>query len=179
MTATAAELQNFLWHCEVAALLSAALPATTSTKGHVLNAIRMATYAAVGSKGVRHASYKAREHQASIGLPWDQCGLIREHTIPVSVVCKRVREVLSRLPAGEADATLRNVTSPIAPGLWSPRGLQIAGVVLQGTLMTWLTETEDRRLSAKGLGKRMPPGWKDGHDPFARYAACEIDWAEI
>jgi hypothetical protein len=179
MTATSAELQNFLWHCEVAALLSTSLPPTTSTKAHVLNAIRKATHAAVGSNGVGHASHKARERQASMGLPWHKCGLIREHTIPVSVVCKRVREVLSRLPARHADAMLRNASSSIAPGLWSPTALQIADVVLEGTLMAWITEPEDQRLSANGLGQRMPPGWKDGHDPFARYVACNIDCVEI
>ncbi|HJW45467.1 MAG TPA: hypothetical protein VJ484_03160 [Lysobacter sp.] len=121
----------------------------------------------MGSNGVRHASNKASERQASIGLPWAQCGLIREHTIPVSIVCKRVREILSRLPAGEADATLRDVTSPIAPGLWSPRALHIADVVLKGTLMAWITEPEDQRLSAKGLGKCMPPARKTAtiHSP--------------
>lgn len=178
MTATAAELQNFLWHCEVASLLSYALPDTTSTNAHVLNAIRKATYAAVGNKGVRHASHEARARQALLGLPWNQCGLIREHTIPISVVCKRVREVLLRTPADEA-STLRNATSPIAPGMWSPRALQVAGVVQQLTLMAWITESEDQRLLEQGLGKRMPPGWRDGHDPFARYLACDIDCAEI
>lgn len=179
MTATATELQNFLWHCEVAVLLSLALPASTSTNAHVVNAIRKATYAAVGSKGVRHASARAKQQQAALGLPWSACSLIREHSIPVSVICDRVRDVLSNAPADREAATRRTVSSSIAPGLWSPVALQIAEVVMQLTVLAWITEEDDQLLTLNGLAKRMPHGWKNGDDPFARYSACAIEYAEV
>lgn len=173
MTATATESTNFLWHCEVIALLTTALPYGTSRNSNIAHALRKATSAAIGSKGVRHASRQAREHQAERNAPWSECGLVREHVIPVGFVGERVREALTVLPDGDADAALRRVPSPLAPGLWSRRGLHIAEVVLDWTLLAWITPDEDVQLRKRGLGSRMPTGW-DGQNRFARYDACGI-----
>jgi hypothetical protein len=81
--------------------------------------------------------------------------IIVEHAVPIRVI----REIIL------ADQQL-----------WNP-------VALEPFLNTWfrrgvLTKAEDDRLNDAGLKQQMPPGWKLGDDPFARYKRVGLSRAD-
>ncbi|WP_282271962.1 hypothetical protein [Stenotrophomonas sp. PS02298] len=179
----------FYWHCEVAALVLNTLPGNPATKHHVRNALRMATLAATGPKGVGFASERAHQTKALSAKNWDKCGLIREHVIPIGEVYEKVFRSLAFpiihndlgkppgfMPVSEGRIKLRAGQSTLALG--NPRPWQIAQILQQWTLLAYITKEEDQLLRERKLHDRMPAGW-DGQDKFSRYSECGIVWKPI
>jgi len=192
MTATPTENTNFFWHCLVAAKLIDELPSNAATSSHSLRAVRMATVCAAGRNGVQFASHAARERQESTAKHWDQCGLIKEHVVPVSLIhalvqgaLKSTRAVDPAKAAGIPDEDLGGLTAGVVDLFRKhPRAWLVAKIVQDWTLLAWITESENERFDDKtrhgmSLRKSMPQGWTEDQDRFARYNACEIAVSKI
>jgi len=187
--ATRSELRNFYWSCHVAALVIKTLPANAMTKSNSRHAVRNATLALVGRNGIRFASAHARQIQAELGRPFEECSLVREHAVPISELHRRVVDVVRQpLTDAEAAAALARMdaemvregldAATIAEFPRNPHAALVADVVRQWTHIAWVSAEDDRKLKArqgseKSLNQRMPTDW-DGVDPFARYRACGL-----
>jgi hypothetical protein len=178
---TRAEASYFLRHCEVAALLLDAFsPLDPATSSHVVRAIRMATLNAAGKNGVSHASTQARKRKEATGKPWHQCGLIKEHAVPVSLIYRRVLDAFSAMGLG--DPSLVDLSDLAADeqafARRNPKAWSIAKIVREETVLAWITADEDAELRKRGLQRCMPPGWDESQSRFARYETCGIEcWA--
>jgi len=193
MSATKAEGTNFFWHCLMAAKVLDEMPQNTVTRSYVLRAVRMASVCVRGRRGVQFASAGATAERVNRGLDWDRLGLIKEHVVPVSVICKLVRQELGRphpIPGTEdslcATGSARNLTAAESDLFREhPRAEQVARIVNAWTLLAWITPEEDRQFDDKArhggmsLRSRMPSSWTVNSDKLARYQACGIALAEI
>lgn len=164
------------------------LPQNTVTRSYFLRGVRMATLCAAGKHGVQFASDGARARRAASGLHWDKCGLVKEHVVPVSVICALVRQELGVKDEGvriaESLALLEEAAdlSPKVVALFqgNPRAWQIASLIRAWTLLAWITAEEDRKFDEKdslggiSLRQRMPKEWNADADRLARYHACGI-----
>lgn len=182
MAATASELINFFWHCQVAVKLIDELPDTTVTRAHASRAVRMATLCTAGRNGVEYGSDKAREMQQARRRHWELCELNKEHVIPVRLVHKLVleelratRECAQSAACVQSDQYAQGLT-PEATALFQkyPRAWQAARIIREWTLLAWITREEHQELGKAGLGDRMPKTWRPGQDKFARYTECKI-----
>ncbi|ALN88594.1 hypothetical protein LC55x_5348 [Lysobacter capsici] len=120
------------------------------------------------------------------GVLWDQCGLIKEHVIPVAVITGRVRAELETLrgrdlPAPQPSAEDRELfpAEVLALFVGHPRAWQVAQLVREWTLKAWITPEEDERLRDRArngcdLSKAMPLGWSSAQSRFARYDQCAL-----
>ena len=194
MTARPTETTNFFWHCLVAAKLIDEIPNKTAAKSHSLRAVRMATVCAAGKNGVQYASDDARKRREDIGKHWEQCGLVKEHVVPVSLIYALVHSKLTAT-CGTADTTTPHVLSDqVTQGLTPevialfqqhPRAWLVGRIVREWTLLAWITELENKRFDDKSLHggisirKRMPKGWTEEQDRFTRYADCDIALSRI
>lgn len=193
MKATPSEATNFFWHCLMAAKVMDELPKNTATKSHAVHAVRMATLCAAGRNGVQYASDAAIKLREAENKPWERCGLIKEHVVPVSLVRERVYDELKATrgqaapnpfqPAGEdADALTSEV---IALFQHHPRAWQVARIISEWTHLAWITKLENERFDDKArhggisLRKRMPNGWTEEQGRLARYDACGIVLSRI
>lgn len=189
MTATASEVKNFFWHCLVAAKLMDEVTENTVTKAHVLHAVRMATLCAVGRNGVQYASDEARVIKESNNKHWEQCNLIKEHIVPVSVVRARVYSELKRSRNGNDDPVPITLSDSDTQGLTlevigefqkNPRAWEVARIIREWTLLAWITKNDEAKFDDKkrhggiSIRKVMPTGWTEEQDKFARYVACGI-----
>lgn len=188
---TAAELANFYWSCAVATQLIEQLPHIEATNSVSRFAVRHATDALTGKKGVPFASVAASKECEANGGRWEGCGLRKEHAIPVSHIhgelVKAISAPLSAETLAEAKRRL-DVEMAAAPikldalaGFPSnPRIAITVEIVRALTAIAWLTKKEDGLLKARlsdgsdSLNQRMPPGW-DGKDLLARYRYCNIE----
>lgn len=188
---TAAELANFYWYCAAATQLIEQLPGNAATRSVSRHAVRNATNALTGSKGVPFASVAARKVCEANGGTWEGCGLRREHAIPVSHIH---RELVAAIEAPRPDLALAEVRRrldsemaaiPVRSGAFAgfpgnPRIAIVVDIIRASTSLAWLTEKEDDLLKARlgdgsgSLNQRMPPGW-DGKDSLARYRFCNIE----
>ena len=82
----------------------------------------------------------------------DRKQLVHEHVVPKSVIIRELRK-LERIADTEG---VRVVLDRLCIG-------------------AVITKDEDRQLSQLGFRKRMPVGWEASGDPWARYAAAQID----
>lgn len=179
MHATPTEITNFFWHCQVAARMTDEFEDTTVTKSYRLRAVRMATDCWAGRNGVQYASDKARAQRDSRGKPWEQCGLIKEHVIPVGVVRRLVHKELrdTIVSAGTVEPLILSglETQGLTPKVVDlfqkhPRAWMVARIIRNGTLHAWITEKEDEKFDDKALHdgisirQRMPKGWNSGLD---------------
>ena len=188
MKTTPTETTNFFWHCLMAAKVMDELPENTATKSHAVHAVRMATLCAAGKDGVQYASGAALKIREAQGTHWEQCGLIKEHVVPVSLVRQRVH---SELKAAGDQATPSPLvlsvedTQGLSPEVIllfqrHPRAWTVARIIREWTHLAWITKVEDERFDDKArhggisLRKRMPKGWTEGMGRLARYDACEI-----
>lgn len=194
MSATAKEATNFFEHCLVAARLVDEFKVTTVTKGYVVRAVRMATVCSVGKGGVQYASDKAQAEKAIQEKPWEKCGLIKEHVVPVSLICAQVRNALrttrdksqaaTPLMLGDQDR-LGLTPEVIELFVQNPRAWEVARIIREWTLLAWITEEENKRFDekdrhgGKSIRKCMPKGWKIDQDRFARYVNCKINLSKI
>lgn len=194
MTATATENINFFWHCLVAANVIDELPKNTATTSHSLRAVRMATVCCTGKNGVQYASEDARKRREAQGGHWEQCGLVKEHVVPVSLVHALVQSELVAT-CGSADTPRPHVLSdqntqgltPEVIALFQkhPRAWLVGRIVRQWTLLAWITELENKRFDDKTLHggisirKCMPKGWTEEQDRFTRYTDCDIALSRI
>ena len=189
MATSATEVSNFFWHCLVVAKLTDEVKQTPAIKSHVARAVRMATLCTAGRNGVLYASASAREEKDLQGKRWDQCGFIKEHVVPVSQIIARVRNQLEVTRDGLQAGLLAELSGEDVQGLTPdvinlfqqhPRALQVARIVHKWTLLAWITEQENKLFDDKyrhggiSIRKRMPKGWTEGQDIFARYNACGI-----
>ncbi|HFL2038784.1 TPA: hypothetical protein ACXIGC_000146 [Stenotrophomonas maltophilia] len=192
---TPAELANFYWYCAAAAQLIEQLPGNAATRSVSRHAVRNATNALTGNKGVPYASVAARKVCMANGGSWERCGLRREHAIPVGHIH---RELVAAIWAPRSDLALAEArgrldeemaATPVKSGAFAgfpsnPRIAIVVDIIRASTALAWLTEEEDDLLKARlgdgswSLNQRMPPGW-DGKDPLARYRFCKIDVLEI
>ena len=169
-------------------------PATTATNGHVLRAVRMATLCAAGKHGVQYASDDAQSHRESHGKHWEKCGLIKEHIVPVSLICEQVTKELGStrdqsqgaMPLLLSDQDRQGLTPEVIELFQQhPRAWVVARIIREWTHLAWITEPENRRFDEKdrhggiSIRKRMPKGWEIGHDRLARYDACDIKVSKI
>lgn len=192
MKPNSSEASNFFWHCVVAAKVADELPRNPATNAHFLNGVRLASVCIAGKHGVHYASEDARSIQEQSGAPWNKCGFIREHVVPVSIISDFVREELKK-PAESVQWDVLKASMESA-GLTSevldrfavhPRARQVAQVVLEWTTLAWITKSENGRFRDKAkhggitLGKRMPKDWAPGHDRLARYVACGIPLVKL
>jgi hypothetical protein len=194
MTATSTEVTNFFWHCLVAAKVIDEFPENAATKAHALHAVRMATLCAAGKNGVQYASAEARIAKQEKGERWDQCGLIKEHIVPVSLVRTLVHSELKATrdnaqtasPLALSDQDIQGFTPAVIVLFQrNPRAWQVARIIREWTLLAWITEQENGRFDDKlrhggiSIRKRMPKGWNEKQSRFARYAACEIVLSQV
>lgn len=190
MAASSRELANFWWYC-ASIVVQLELPGNAATWSCSRHALRNATDAYAGKRGVRYASAAARAAMEANGGKWTNCGLAKEHAIPVGHIHQLLIEAMG---AHRTEAELEAAKNRLAEELaasgvdpkrlagfpLNPRTIYIADIIRASTLMAWITDDEHRRLktaSKAGLGnlnQRMPAGW-DGQDPFARYRACDIE----
>lgn len=189
---SASEALNFYWHCVIAAKLIDELAPSTVAKSHALRAVRMATLCVTGRNGVQYASDEAIRIKSSEGKRWEDCGLIKEHTFPVSLVYKRVYAELQanrEAPKGTCGPSehegLGLTPETIALFQTSPRAWQVALIIREWTHVAWITKEEDDRFDDKSrhdgisIRKRMPKKWTEDQSRFARYDACEIPVSRI
>ncbi len=185
MTYTQEEANYFYWHCRIAALLIEQFAdSNTATDSHVHRAVRMATETAVGKRGVRFASQRAKEIMGSNNGAKPGQGLVREHAVPVSVITRQIRDAYASnevhtwgaLMGALTEEDLKNwgvVCSSSTLSQDAPFSAVIARIVRESTVLAWITLEEERELRKRGLVKAMPPGY-DG-DVLARYKFCRID----
>jgi len=186
------EALNFYWHCVIAAKLIDELPPGTATRAHILRAVRMATICATGRNGVQYASDEAIRIKSSEGKRWEDCGLIKEHAFPVSLVCQRVYAQLKtnkESPEGAFGSSenegLGLPPETVALFQTSPRAWQVALVIREWTHVAWITKEEEGRFDDKSrhggisIRSRMPKNWTEGQSRLARYDACEIPVSRI
>lgn len=188
MPAKPSEITNFFWHCWVAAKLLDEPQDSTVIRSHILNAVRKATDCWAGRNGVQYASDDARALKHRLGLPWEQCGLRKEHVIPVGVVKKFVYEELQRPIAVNgamdrlalSDHEMTGLTPDVVELFHqNPRAWSVARVIRDWTLHAWITIKEDQRFDDKArhglsIRSRMPQGWTPDQDRFKRYLDCDI-----
>lgn len=91
------------------------------------------------------------------GLPrsWFVCtrlGLRYEHAVPLSILYEIIGEAFDR------DCS----------------DVEVQELIARYLVPTWVTLEEDAALN-RGLKSKMPAGWKNGDDAFARYTAVGID----
>jgi len=152
----------------------------------------MATLCATGRNGVQYASDEAIRVKNSEGKHWEECGLIKEHALPVSLVCKRVYAELKanrQAPIGTCgpceDGGLALTPEAIALFQANPRAWQVALIIREWTHIAWITKEEDGRFDDRSrhggisIRNRMPKDWTEGRSKFARYDACEIPVSRI
>ena len=60
----------------------------------------------------------------------------------------------------------------------SPSLQTIKGILLDYSVITLITKSEDNKLNRVGLRSKMPQDW-DGKNPLARYASVEIEILKI
>jgi hypothetical protein len=181
--ASASEILNFYWHCDVAARLLTELPQNAVTSAHTRDAVTKATLCWAGAKGIIQASERALARRAELGKPWAKCKLVREHVIPASYVHARVVEALASDPGddlragwaainadmeayGVPDATIRRHQMHHQTHL-------VAQAVREWTELAWVTDEDHLDLKRAGLTKVMPDPW-DPSDRHARYTACNL-----
>lgn len=191
MTATRSERANFYWYCAAAAQLIEQMPANAATSSCSRHALRNATNAITGRKGVSYASVAAKRAMRKNGGVWTGCGLVKEHAIPVGHIHELVTAAVRKRRSERAMATAQRrldrdmAESGLDARLFdafprNPRIWFVVEIVRASTAMAWLTAKEDGRIRAAQVGgsarlvQRMPQDW-DGKDPFARYRACGIE----
>lgn len=189
MATSATEVSNFFWHCLVAAKLTDEVEQNPATKSHVARAVRMATLCAAGRNGVQYASVSAIAEKDSQRKRWDRCGFIKEHVVPVSQIVARVRNQLEVTRGGPQAGLLAELSGNDIQGLTPavidlfqqhPRASHVARIIHKWTLLAWITKEENELFDDKdrhggiSIRKRMPNGWTEEQDIFARYNACGI-----
>lgn len=187
MKPNASEAANFFWHCLFASKVVDEFPKNAATNAHFLNGVRLATVCIAGKAGVHYASEEARSIKEQSGSPWEKCGFIKEHVVPVSVISSFVRDELKKPgnSARWAEAKPCMESAGLTPEVLDllaahPRALQVARVVLEWTTLAWITKLENARFHDKArhggisLGKRMPKDWTPVDDRLARYQVCKI-----
>jgi len=190
LRATATEITNFFWHCRVATGLIDELPSNTVTRSHSLHAVRKATLCIAGRDGVAYTSDAARTRKIFANKPWEKCGLVKEHVVPVSVIHDRVRKELEHSnPAALrplTDEEARAFTPQVADLFRQyPRAWMAGRIIQEWTLLAWITQKEEKEFDDKtkhggiSIRKRMPSDWNDDGDRFARYRACDIEVSRI
>jgi hypothetical protein len=179
----ASEIQNFHWHCDVAALLLKTFPLEPAVRSNLAHAIRLATFCCTGKNGIRYATRRAYDKQRETGGDWYKLGLIREHVFPVGQVVSRVvQDIVS--PPSTRSGLLEHLVAedlqrwPLVEGQPVTDGAAIAALVRKHSLIAWATEEDDEALRKAGLAKKMPP-MPGGFDPFARYRHCGIEWIDL
>ena len=193
MAASVSEINNFFWHCLVAAKLLDELRRETVTKSHILHAVRKATDCWAGRNGVQYASDDARAQKERIGKHWEKCGLRKEHVIPVRVVNQFVYEELM-LPISTtgvseplvlSDQEMQGLTPEVVELFHQhPRAWTVARIIREWTLHAWITIPEDHCFDDKSkhgfsIRHRMPQGWTRDQDRFKRYSDSGIRVSRI
>ena len=183
---TASELENFYWHCEVAACLITNFPSNAATNSNIAHAVRLATLCCTGKNGIRYATRHAYETKVSTTLSWYKLGLTRGHVIPVNVVVKNVLANVVPTNPPTWDAVIKHLTpadlarwqSPVETAYSAPLAAAIAAQVRNHTLVAWASKKDDEQLRSAGLTAKMPPSY-DGSDRFARYTFCGIEVVDL
>lgn len=177
------EIQNFQWHCDVAALLVKTFPLEPAVRSNLAHAIRLATFCCTGKNGIRYATRRAYDKQRASGGDWYKLGLIREHVFPVGQVVSRVIQEAVSPPSTRSELMEQLAPEdllrwPLVQGQPVADGAAIAALVRKHSLIAWATEEDDKALRKAGLAKKMPP-MPGGFDRFARYRHCGIEWVDL
>jgi len=190
MAATIKNLILFYWHCEIAARIIDEMPQNAATSSVSRHAVRMATLNLFGKHGVPFASAEAIRVQKASGKPWDKCGLVREHSVPLSILHAMVVAKVKRpMTESQMDRSVTQLRRDMKRSGLSPETIEqfplntftwrVVQVLRKWTHLAWVTKLEDKQLKAKlrdgteSLNKRMPPDW-DEIDCLARYRYWKI-----
>ena len=76
--------------------------------------------------------------------------LVKDHSVPVAVI----RDIL---------ISQKNIGF-----------INIEDTLVRNYRLGVITKGDDEKLNKQGLRSKMPDGWKDGDDPFARYASIGL-----
>jgi len=103
-----------------------------------------------GKNKERTPQYRSR---AAVGLKFGDGGLVYDHAIPFNYLQSELLQL-----------------NDVTPGA-------VRDVLLKHEIMVLITKSENARLNASGLQKKMPLTW-DGTTPLARYKEVGIELVE-